>query len=387
LLLLPDDDWTGIIPLMKIAYLSSASIPSTSANSLQVMKMCQALAKTESVMLFAPQVTSEPSIGVMERAYGVRIRFGIRRVSPTALLGRRGLALASVRAAQAEGCQAVYTRGVDFAWWAAAAGMPTLLEVHQPPTGILGKFYFRGFLRSKLGRIVVISNPLEEKLRHDYSSLRERAILVAPDAVDLERYKHLPIMRDARIQLGLPPDTFTAGYFGSLVPGRGLALILELAARLPNVSFIICGGESADVEKRRAAHPQPNIRWSGYIPNAQVPSYQAACDVLLMPYERKVTVQGKGDTSSTMSPMKLYEYMATGRLVLASDLPALRVMLNAENCILLSPDDVAGWEVAIRSAQSDPHPGTRLAAQAKADVSRHTWENRARTILPFAFGS
>jgi glycosyltransferase involved in cell wall biosynthesis len=371
---------------MKLAYLSSSAIPSTSANSLQVMKMCQALtAEGATVVLYAPPAQTDTTRKELERDYGISMRFALRRIQTMALFGRRGLAMMAIRAARAEKCDVIYTRGVDFAWWSVAAGFPTLLELHQPPSGLLGPFFFDGFLRSPFGRLAMISDPLKENIRRAYPSLRDNSILIAPDAVDLERYARFPTAHEARSQLGLPPGDFTAGYFGSLVPGRGLDLIARLAERLPQITFMLCGGSPDQVDNRRESNRSANVHWMGHIPHADVPLHQAACDALLMPYERKVTVQGKGDTSDTMSPMKLYEYMASGRLILASDLPALRVILNSSNSVLLPPADVDCWAQALQSAVSDPHFGARLGARAKQDVSPFTWSNRARSILQFAF--
>jgi glycosyltransferase involved in cell wall biosynthesis len=373
---------------MKLAYLSSAAIPSTSAHSLQVMKMCQALADEGAVViLFAPPGQAELPREELERAYGVRLRFEIRRVRQMPVIGRRGLAPIAVRAARAFGCDAIYTRGVDFAWWSAAAGLPTLLEVHQPPTGHLGRLCFGGFVPLARGRLAVISRQLEEKLRREYPLLRGRSLLVLPDAVDLDLYQNLPTPPVARERLHMASMANTIGYFGSLVAGRGLELILALARRFPEAAFLICGGEPSAVQAWRSRSADcRNIHWTGHLPNAEVPLYQAACDVLLMPYERRVTVQGVGDTSETMSPLKLFEYMASGRLILASDLPALREMLNGNNCMLLPPDDTGSWESALRNALSDPPLRLRLAAQACTDVAPYSWRNRARAVLDFAFG-
>jgi glycosyltransferase involved in cell wall biosynthesis len=371
---------------MKLAYLSSAAIPSTSANSLQVMKMCQALtAEGATVTLFAPTPQTEPARSELERAYGLSMQFDLRRIPQTPLLGRRGLARAAVRGAKANGSDAIYTRGVDFAWWSVSASLPTLLELHQPPSGPLGTFYFHGFLRSARSRLAMISERLKENMGRDFPRLRNLPILVAPDAVDPDRYTNLLSPRDARARIGLPTDSFTAGYFGSLVPGRGLDLIASLAELLPQITFLMCGGTPDQVHGRQESNRFANVRWMGHIPHADVPMHQAACDALLMPYERKVTVQGKGDTSETMSPMKLYEYMASGRLILASDLPALRVMLNSENSVLLPPGDVNRWAQALQSARANPNESAKLGERSKKDVAPFTWSNRARSILAFAF--
>jgi len=371
---------------MKIAYLSSAAVPSNSAHSLQVMKMCQAMEQEgHAVTLMLPPAGKPSPVDALNRMYGVNIRFEIRPVELPPILGRRGLARALANEAARLAPEMAYTRGIDIGWAAAARGLHTVVEIHSPPTGWFGPFYLRRLLRFPSVRILAISHPLEALLRKRYPALANRPILVAPDAVDLERYKKLPPPEKARALLGLPPKRFTAGYSGGLVAGRGVEQILELAGRLPDVSFLILGGDELSVPrwKRRTAERE-NVRWMGHVPNAKLPLYQAACDALLMPYQRQVTVQDRGNTADIMSPLKLYEYMAAGRLILASDLPALRVILNETNSVLLPCDALDPWVQALEKAKRARVRARRLAERARRDVRPFTWRNRIHAIMEFA---
>ena len=390
---------------MKIAYLSSATIPSTSANSLQVMKMCQAFSQEgHEVHLILPpadetlsddgggKISALPSGDIplsdsVIRQYGLASGFLSRRVKLLPLLGRRGLAWAEADEAARITPDLAYTRGIDIAWAVSQHGFPVMLEIHHPPTGRIGPLYFRQILRIPNIRLAVISRALEENLRRTYPALHGRDILVIPDAVDTEQFRNLPAPVRARGRLNLAVKKFTAGYFGSLVAGRGVELICELARRIPNMEFLMLGGNPEEVEawKTRTAESE-NIRWLGHVPNAEVPLHQAACDALLMPYQREVTIRGKGNTAEIMSPMKLYEYMAAGRAILSSDLPALRVMLSEANSILLPPEDPAAWADALAKLRKNPEKRKRIAAQARADVRPYSWRGRARRILAFAVG-
>jgi glycosyltransferase involved in cell wall biosynthesis len=378
---------------MKIAYLSSAAVPSTSAHSLQVMKMCQAMTQEgHEVTLLLPPSETLPSLAELGRTYGIKVDFDIHRVGLLPLVGRRGLAMAEADMAVHLSPDLVYARGVDIAWAACLRGLYTVLEIHHPPTGRLGPLYLRWLAHPGPGsgwtgaRLLVISRRLEEMVRQQYPSLADRPILVAPDAVDLERYRKLPAPGAARKKLGLPAGIFTAGYFGTLVAGRGVEQILAIAERSPDTQFLMLGGDTAAVtEWRNRAADRRNVRWLGHLPNADIPLYQAACDVLLMPYQREVTIQGRGNTAEIMSPMKMYEYMAAGRLILASDMPAVRVALHERNSILLPPDRIEAWVEALEAAKRKPLQAKSLAARAQKDVEPMTWRNRVRAILDFAW--
>ncbi len=369
---------------MKIAYLSSAAVPSNSAHSLQVMKMCQAMQQEgHAVTLILPPGDGKSSAN-LNLMYGVEIQFQILRVEPPPLLGRRGLAIALSREGKSLTPDMVYTRGIDIAWAAAARGLRTAVEIHALPAGWFGPWYLRMLARNPSVRMITISRPLEDLFRKGYPALRNRPILVAPDAVDLERYRDLPSPRQARIRLGFPPERFTAGYFGSLVAGRGLEQIIDLAGRLPEVSFSILGGDPTAIDRwKRQTSNRENLRWKAHVPNAELPLYQAACDALLMPYQKEVTIQGRGNSAEIMSPMKLYEYMAAGRLILASDLPALRVILNEDNSVLLPADSIDSWAAVLEKARRAKAWAGSLAKQARKDVQPHTWRNRVRTIMKF----
>jgi glycosyltransferase involved in cell wall biosynthesis len=362
---------------VRIAYLASAAIPSSSANSLQILKMCEGMTEEgHDVTLLAPRGAAAGENDVREY-YGLRLVPNIRRVDIPRLAGRRGLAWRAARLARQLRPDLVYTRGADIAQAAGWQRLPVLLELHQLPSGRLGPHYLRLFLRSpRCRRLVVITSRLRQLLVSAYPAARRVATLVAGDAFDEETYRALPQPHEAQRKLGIALRGLAAGYFGSVVPGRGVETILVMARELPDVHFVVAGSP-----ERPAGELPANVLWLGRIPPAQVALYQAACDVLLMPYQARVSVQGKGDTAEVMSPLKLYEYMAAERLILSSDLPALRTMLDKSNSLLIPAEEPQAWVAALRQAKHSADLRRRLAHQARLDVAPYTWRNRARTIL------
>jgi glycosyltransferase involved in cell wall biosynthesis len=211
--------------------------------------------------------------------------------------------------------------------------------------------------------------------------------IIAPDGVDLARYENLPTPIEARRILNLFRDetTFTAGYTGHLYPGRGIDLLLNLAENLPQVHFLIVGGEPTDVERLKKEVLEKdleNTRLTGFVPNSRLPLYQAACDVLLMPYQHKVAASSGGDISHYLSPMKLFEYLACERPILCSDLPVLReVLIQETNAILLPPEKPNAWISALDRLCKSPELRLQLAKQARLTANNYTWDARARMIL------
>jgi glycosyltransferase involved in cell wall biosynthesis len=82
-----------------------------------------------------------------------------------------------------------------------------------------------------------------------------------------------------------------------------------------------------------------------------------------------------------MSPLKMFEYLASGRLVLASDLPVLREVLHDGNSILCPPDDVDAWEHVLRRAASDNEWRCRLGERGREDAKHYAWRERVRRIM------
>jgi len=124
-----------------------------------------------------------------------------------------------------------------------------------------------------------------------------------------------------------------------------------------------------------------NVTLTGFIPNQQIPLYQATADVLLMPFSRSFGGSSGGDTSRICSPLKTFEYLATGRAILASDLPVMREVLNESNVCFYTPEDFDSLRNQFSKLISDAQWRTKLAATALEDAAAYDWRRRMATIL------
>ena len=376
---------------MKIAVIAPSHLPARRANTVQVMKMSQALAHLgHAVRLYAPGIPQpRPGWDELAHHYGLQTRFELEWLPASPSLRRHDFSYRAVLQARRWGAELVYTRLPQAAALASLIRLGTVYELHDLPAGVGGPFLFRLFLKGGgARRLVVISRTLAADLHAKLNApLDPPLTLLAPDGVDLARYRHLPDPQTARQELFARHGWqlgFTAGYSGHFYPGRGVELLLELAARLPQVSFILVGGEPQDVarlRKQAESRGLPNLYLSGFVPNAELPLYQAACDLLLMPYQAQVASSSGGDIGRYLSPMKMFEYLACGRAILSSDLPVLREVLKSSNAVLLPPGDVGAWAGAVESLQADPARRLALGEQARRDAESYTWERRAGRIL------
>jgi glycosyltransferase involved in cell wall biosynthesis len=371
---------------MRIALISASKVPSRTANSIEVMKVCQAFVDLgHEIHLWLPGPEPRMIWAELKEFYGIRDSFPISWLTSFKVLRRYDFSLRAVLKAAAWDPSLCYVWPPQAAAIASSLGLPTALEVHDRPQGRLGPILFRRFLE---GRGAIRALPITEALREWLSDafqvdLQPPFALIAPMGVDLDQYHNLPDPNKAREELGLAKG-FTAGYVGHLYAGRGIDLLEDLARRNPNVHFLWAGGEPEAIEFWRSRLQKAslqNVQLLGFVPNERLPLIQAACDVLLMPYERKISVSSGGDTAQFASPMKQFEYLASGRAILASDLPVFREVLNKGNAVLLHPEDVEAWDQALNQLITDDSRRNMLGERARKDAGEYDWRERARRLL------
>ncbi|WP_196799431.1 glycosyltransferase family 4 protein [Thioalkalivibrio sp. ALMg3] len=227
-------------------------------------------------------------------------------------------------------------------------------------------------------RLVVISLALKNHYESKYG-IDENKILVAPDGADKlpNNYRHTPVARDqSRI--------CCVGYVGSLLPGKGIGLVVELARRLPSFRFLIVGGTGQEVQSAAGGRELPdNLICMGYVDNKDVRSLIDGMDICLLPNQKAVKGVGGTEIGAWTSPLKLFEYMSLGKPVVASDLSVLREVLeHKKNSWLCNPEDPAEWAGALRALGRDGRLARKLGENARAEFEcAYTWEARARNIM------
>jgi glycosyltransferase involved in cell wall biosynthesis len=377
---------------MRISYLADAIVPSRKANSIHVMKMCQAYSRLgHDVTLVLPdwRHNIEPGVTDIYKYYGLDQKFQIRKVpfhrfSPLKSVHRSLLMPMVAALGSSDLC---HTRSISAAWGLTRLfAKRSILEIHAVPEeqSRLRNMFIDVVRNKNLALLVVLTHALEDHISPLLTD--STPITVAPDGVDSQWLESTVTRQEARRQLGLEKDVRIATYTGHLYPGRGIELILELARLLPDHSFLIVGGRDQDrTAYQRKASSLSNVHFVGFKPPEEVLTYLQAADVLLMPYAPQVGVVrgGKGgDTSSFMSPMKMFEYMAAGRPILASTSQVLQEVLKHEvNSLLLPFDEPLAWRDALKRLAYQPEFANMLAECARTEASQYTWEARARHVL------
>jgi len=290
---------------MKIVAIAASRIPSDTANSIQVMKACQALVQLgHDLKLIVPANPSPdarlPSDEIAS-LYGLQITFPIQWLSS---FDRRLFTWQAVQRASSLKPDLLYTWSVHSSVFGLLARLPVIFEIHIQPSGWFGPAWHRGFgtLHGRK-RLASITRALVDVLQDQFDvRLAPSEIVIAPNGVDLERFTSLPDPVTARRQLNLK-ESPTVMCTGHLYTGRGVELFLELARRIPSAQFVWVGGRPHDVEEWRVKASSPNVIFTGFIPNRDLPLYQSAADVLLMPYARSIFgSSGSADSARLPAP-------------------------------------------------------------------------------------
>ena len=378
---------------MKILYLSKTVVPARTANSIHVMKMCQAFAKNghEVWLLNLNEDYKKYSIKDIFGYYHIERCFDIVVIPIMADRGSRVRLLISslssipslLKAYNQIRPDLVYGRDVFSCCVAAWVGFPVAVESHFLLwNGLLSAFAFRVLYKKKtFRRIFLITDALKQAYLANYKELGYDRIAVLPDGadpVDESTKKKESLGRSGKIQVG---------YIGHLYNGKGMEVIQEIAPRMPEADFHIVGGLEKDIKRWKKRIADKNVTFHGFISQKRLSAYFNAMDVCLLPIQYQVLSYGANskkklnNISPFTSPLKMFEYMAHGKAIVASDLPVLREVLTENVAIFVTPDDYSGWVKAIDTL-SDTKMRERLGENAKQlFLKKYTWKKRAENVL------
>jgi len=390
---------------VKLLYIANARIPSEKAHPYQILKMCEAFVKNgvdvELVVPFRVQTKRMRAIKDVWQYYGVEAKFRITTLPSLDLIFVGSHLLSWIEYllfylqastfyvfaalyALLRKAKIIYSRDPEFLFVLGLikpSWRPRMYyEAHTFPGSRAGK-RLRSWMGRRIGGLIVITNKLKELYME--RGVREDRILVARDGVDLQKFREDTDKAKAREKLGLPIDEQIVCYTGHLFPWKGVYTLAESANLLEQCFFVVVGGMDDDIRRFQEylkAEGIFNVEVVGYVQPSMVPDYLYAADVLVLPNSARAKI-----ASHYTSPLKLFEYMASWRPIVASDLPALReVLRDGENAVLVEPDDPKALAEGIERTLTDVGLAARISRQAREDVGQYAWEKRAVNITTFA---
>jgi glycosyltransferase involved in cell wall biosynthesis len=389
---------------MRILYLADIRFPLERANGIQSMETCHALARRgHAVTLIVRPDTHLPARDPYD-FYGLpRIETLTIELAPTAPVAaaRRAayLSYATGRSIGRARHDLLFTRDPGVASLLLrlprAARTPLVYEAHGIAADVAASLptllsSAPSASASKLRRLerrdarvwkdaeayVTITAGLATELTRRFGHREHVAVI--PDGV---RLTTTPAASPHAEPGGTGPAVFTIGYAGHLYPWKGVDLLIEAVTALPGTRGLIVGGQEGepDLQRLQALATRldcaSRVTFTGAVPPREVASRLREADVLLLPNPASAI------STSFTSPLKLFEYMAAEKPIVASDLPSIREILrDGENALLVPPGNPPALTAAIRRLKEEPALAARLAAQARADAVDYTWDRRAERL-------
>jgi len=393
---------------MKIIYLANQRLPTEKAYGIQIAKTCEAFADYNpdtnkypripdsriDVELVVPYRKNKIKDNFFDY-YSVRRNFEFKKIwSPDFYLPGKldklavtvksfiSAALLSLYALQRGKVDIIFSRDEWPIFILSFLKNNLVFEAHR--FSWKRRIFYRRFKKRNI-KIVVISRGLKEDfVRFGFPPGN---ILVAHDGVDLEQFNIQMSKEEARNKLNLSRDAKIIMYTGHLFEWKGAGTMLKVAKLYSGsnslysdcVLFIFVGGTQQDIKEfKKRAEGLDNVLILGYKPHQEIPIYLKAADVLVLPNSAKEEISSK-----YTSPLKLFEYMASGRPIVASGLLSIREILNESNAVLVKPDSPESLAEGMKRVLQSAESADKISKQAYQDVQNYTWQKRAGKILEF----
>jgi glycosyltransferase involved in cell wall biosynthesis len=381
---------------VRILYFADIRFPLERANGIQTMETCYALgARGHDVRLVVKPDTHSPArdpfdfyglpamrsliieranapagAGIMQRVAYMSFAFGraLGKDRADAIVTRDlGVAAALLRLPRSMRAPLVY-ESHGYAPDGAAA-LPELVATAKAPSSAkLKRLAAREaqVWRAAEGYVTITGGLAAEMSR--MLGARGR-IAVIPDGV-----------RGYAAATPVPADRLVA-YAGHLYAWKGVDVLMRALALLPGTRGVIIGGheKESDIGRLRALASELGIEgrvtFTGQVAPADVAAHLSRAAVLVLPNPASAI------STRFTSPLKLFEYMAAGRAIVASDLPAIReVLRDGENALLVQPGSAEALAAGISRVLDDRALASRLAGAALSEAPQYTWERRAERL-------
>src|SRR3989338_8755814 len=375
----------------RIIYLTNARLPTEKAHGLATVKLSEAFAKAGAdVIVIAPwrrnslredpfayygvehvfRIVRFPSVDLLWLPFGKSLTFPIQLfsfslVAALWLFFRYGM-FGRMRDV------VIFSHDHIPLFFVCLFAPNIFLDIHDYPTE---NVFFRRVLKRAIGCAVQTKQKIDGLVRN-FGISREQ-IVYWPNGTDVERFRDIVPRSEAQKRLGIPAGRSIVLYTGSLQSWKGVDTLVRAAGLLPpSFQTYIVGGSPSEIAPLERLAPETAGRFVGHRPWREMPLWLAAADILVLPNTGREEI-----SRSWTSPMKLFEYMASGRPIVASDIPSIREIVDEAMAFLAAPDDPQAFASAIKAATNDRGGAALRARRAQAEAGRYTWVARAEAIL------
>ncbi len=382
--------------IMKLIYVTNARIPTEKAHGLQIMKSCESFVlKGANVKLIAPFRINTSGENPFDY-YGIKKTFPIKKIFCIDLFWlpflpkRVAFYVQSLSFSffatlylflKSREKSIYYSRDFATLFFLCLFSFNPVAEIHDYRSE--NRKFVINYILKKSRKIIVNSSGTLELIRNHYSDIPAGKFLVVPNGVDLEFFDIKDSKETARDKLGISQNKRIIAYVGSLeVVGTGkgiedLVKAFELVENLnKDVELYIIGGPNGLVDKYQKMTHSGAVKFTGRVNYKKIPLYLQAVNVVVIPLP-------ESRHSITTSPIKLFEYMAAGKSIIASDLPSLRRYLNEKNALFFKAGNSKDMAEKIKLILENQNLANNISMQAREDSRQYSWLSRAETIKEF----
>ena len=359
--------------MKELIYISELVFPSKSAYSIQVMKMCDAFSQNGfKVSLFV--LDCKISKRKLRSYYNCKKNFNIKsfNLKKNSFYSRiiYSIKILLFLKKNKEDCL-IFSRSIISALLLNLYFKKIILEIHHSFKGftfyLFFIFKFLNFIKNI--KFIFIAHNLKKLF-----NLKNKN-LVLDDAVDFKNFNKIRSSRKYEK---------TCVYAGSFSKGKGLETIIKLSSLLPNIKFHLYGDLENSIYTKRELNSYSNIIYKGHFSYSKIPYVLSLYRAYLMPYSNKVYVRSKNiEVSNYMSPLKLFEYMASEGVIFASSMKVYSHILNKKNSVLIKNNSLCEWKEKISNFFENTQKFNYLSLNATAYAKKKTWEERVKRIKKF----
>lgn len=380
-------------PIMKLLYIHDTQITSEQANLIQVLQMCRSFANGGvEVVLAIPKSKDCDNDNfyreMISRKLGVGVNFSTITFPKLTICGRLNVVggyfgvRRLLKRFKADIC---LLRNVSFIDLVLKTNIPLIYESHNAllhnKSKILNAFWHRHIITKSKEKQFLKFITISKALANYWKSkgVPEEKIVAIHDGVDYQKFSKIKEMSVVRKELGLPPTQKIVLYVGSLYQNRGMETIINLAQCFRDAFFLVVGGPDKrkrfyeGIAKKRNIN---NVYFRGYVAHYEVTDYLFAADVLLMIWTKKVK------TINYCSPLKMFEYMAAGRIIVGHAFPTIKEVLeDGKTALLADPNSFDDLQKKIAIALELNYPNPMAEAARRLALKKYSWKTRAQTIM------
>jgi glycosyltransferase involved in cell wall biosynthesis len=374
---------------MKINYIENVRVPSERAHAYQITTTCAWMAKLgHRVTLINPDRTDQDVFAFFDWPKDLFTHVRIRSWDPLSRAPAflKGIGYVLQRAAFIRHARSIvrsheadvwYTR--DLAMADACMGgtsAPWFIELHDEPTTNVERW---NRVKHRIAGFVVISQGLRSRLIE--LGIAEHLIHMAPDGFEPREFERMGSRDALRDQFQIPRDAFGVFYSGSFYAWKGLDPVLQAWPKTnAHAHLVLLGGpdgERTRIERVIPADARARIHIIPALPRREGIAMYAIGDIGLLASSPNQEI-----SRSYTSPLKLFEYLAAGLPVLASNVPSSRDVLTDEIARFFGSGEPE-FLATLTAVQADQDWVKLASSRARAFVEPYSWEARTRKILNF----